>query len=136
MLAPASPAFPAGSAELRDHIFNHGVIPQESGGRPGLTGPPTPYGRAVGVAQTLPGTAQDMARNLGIPYDEARLHGTSPEDAAYQRQLGQAYWNQAWTAARGNPRDALMYYYGGPNPRMHGRRTRAYADSISRRLGL
>lgn len=135
MLPPGSPAF-NGDTALRDHIFNTGVIPQESGGRPGLTGPVTPYGRALGVAQTMPDTARQMAAQLGVPYDESMLHGTSPEASAYQRRLGQAYWNQAWQASRGNPREALMYYYGGPNPRMHGPHTRAYADHVSRRVGL
>lgn len=121
---------------MRDRIFSEGVIPQESGGQPGIEGPQTRYGRAVGVAQTMPDTARQMAANLGVPYDEALLHGRTPEAAAYQRRLGQAYWNEAWQASGGDPRRALMYYYGGPNPAMHGRRTHAYADTIARRFGL
>jgi soluble lytic murein transglycosylase len=42
---------------------------------------------ARGLVQMLPGTARDMARYLGIPYDAERLL----TDAAYSARLGGAY---------------------------------------------
>lgn len=121
---------------MRDRIFSHGIIPQESGGRAGIPGQMTPYGRPLGMTQLLPGTARQMAQHLGVPYREDMLTGTTPEAADYQRRLGQAYWNQGWEATGGNPRDAMRYYYGGPNRRMWGRHTNTYADTVSRRVGL
>lgn len=42
---------------------------------------------ALGLMQLLPGTAEDMARKLGIRYDRARL----TRDPAYNARLGAAY---------------------------------------------
>ena len=42
---------------------------------------------AQGLMQVIPGTAQDMARKIGEPYDQARLSS----DAAYNARLGAAY---------------------------------------------
>ena len=125
-----------GGTDLRDRIFNTGIIPQESGGRAGVPGQMTQYGRPMGMTQMLPGTARQMAQQLGVPYREDLLSGTSPEAAQYQRHLGQAYWNQGWQATGGDPRAAMMYYYGGPNRHMWGPNTHAYADNVSRRVGL
>lgn len=42
---------------------------------------------ALGLMQLLPGTAEDMARRTGLPYERARL----TTDPAYNAQLGAAY---------------------------------------------
>jgi soluble lytic murein transglycosylase-like protein len=50
-----------------DAVFD-ALIQQESGGRAGVMGQPTQYGRAVGMTQMLPATAQEMAGKLGLPW--------------------------------------------------------------------
>lgn len=109
------------------------LIQQESGGRAGAVGPQTKYGRALGMTQLLPATAQEMAGKLGVPFRQDLLTGKSPEAAAYQRRLGQAYLEQGLRET-GNIRDGLHYYHGGPNRRQWGPKTRAYADSVIARL--
>lgn len=110
------------------------VIEQESGGRAGALGPQTPYGRAQGLSQMLPATAEEQARKLGIAWRPDLMTGTTPEAAAYQRQLGESYFNEGMQRT-GNLRDALRYYHGGPNRRTWGRKTNAYADAVMARIG-
>jgi soluble lytic murein transglycosylase-like protein len=105
------------------------VVHQESHGRAGALGPVTKYGQAQGLAQTLPGTAHDMATRLGVPWRPELLTAKTEEAAAYQRKLGAAYLTQAYEQT-GNLRDALRYYHGGPDRRLWGPKTNAYADAI------
>ena len=83
--------------------------------------------------QVLPGTAQEMASKLGVPYNPGLMTGTTPDAAAYQTQIGNAYYNEGLQKT-GNPRDALRYYYGGPNRAQWGPKTNAYADSVLARM--
>lgn len=117
-----------------DRLFE-GVIQQESGGRPGVVGPQTRWGRALGMTQMLPETAQEMAKRLGLPWRPDLMTDKGTTGAAYQRALGQAYLQEALQRT-GNVRDALHYYHGGPNRRQWGPKTRAYANSILGRTGV
>jgi len=119
-----------------DVIFNNGLIPQESGGRPGIAGPSTQYGTAHGLTQLLDGTGAQMAKKLGVPWRPDLLRGTSTEAINYQKQLGRAYFNQGLDKYDGDVRKALMYYHGGPNEAIWGPKTHAYADKVMRRVGL
>lgn len=114
--------------ESADALFSS-LIEQESGGRAGVRGPQTQYGQALGRTQVLPDTAKGIARNLGIPYREDLLTGTTPEAAQYQDALGRAYLEEGFKAT-GNARDALHYYHGGPNRELWGPKTRQYADEV------
>lgn len=117
-----------------DTIFN-ALIQQESGGRPGVTGPPTKYGRSTGLTQLLPSTGKAMAEKLGVPWQPELLTGKTPEAADYQRKLGRAYFDEGMQKYPGDIRSALMYYHGGPDQAQWGPKTHAYADSILKRLG-
>lgn len=110
------------------------LIRQESGGRAGIRGPVTPYGQALGLTQVLPSTGQGLARKLGVPWREDLMTGSSPDAAEYQKRIGQAYLEEGLSAT-GNIRDGLRYYHGGPNRRMWGPKTNAYADAILSRMG-
>lgn len=110
------------------------LISQESGGRAGAVGPRTPYGRALGMTQMLPATARGVAGKLGLPYREDLLRRTDDLAAKYQRALGEAYFNEGLQAT-GNLRDAFRYYHGGPNRKLWGRKTNAYADAVLARMG-
>lgn len=82
----------------------------------------------------LPATAEGTAKRLGVPWRPDLMRATSPEGAAYQRALGEAYFQQGMSET-GNLRDALHYYHGGPNRRLWGPKTRAYADAVLRKMG-
>jgi soluble lytic murein transglycosylase-like protein len=110
------------------------VIQQESGGRPGVVGPQTQYGRALGMTQMLPATAREMAGKVGVAWQPSLMTGTTPEAAQYQRTLGEAYFSQALQAT-GNLPDALRYYHGGPSRSQWGPKTEQYARSVLSRLG-
>ena len=75
-----------------------------------------------------------MAGQLGLPWRPELMTAGSPEAAAYQRALGEAYLRQG-IAATGNLRDGLRYYHGGPNRRLWGPKTNAYADAVLGRMG-
>lgn len=64
---------------------------------------------AQGLMQVMPGTAEDVARSLRIPYEPARLH-----EAAYNARLGAAYLQGL--ADRFGPSVALIAagYNAGP----------------------
>lgn len=105
---------------------------QESGNRPGAVGPMTQYGQAFGSMQVQDPTGKEMAGKLGIQWRPELMRGTSPEAAAYQKKIGDAYLQEGLDKT-GNVRDALHYYHGGPNRRLWGPKTRSYADSVLQR---
>lgn len=125
---------PARVAFRVDDVLPH-LIQQESSGRVGVSGPQTQYGRAQGLTQVLPSTGQGVARNLGIAWRPDLMSGTSNEAAAYQRRIGAGYLGEAQRNT-GTLGEALMYYHGGPDRRKWGPKTRAYATSIMRRMGV
>jgi soluble lytic murein transglycosylase-like protein len=86
------------------------------------------------MTQMLPETAQEMARRLQMPWRPDLLTGKTPEAADYQLALGKAYFNEGLERT-GNVRDALHYYHGGPNRKLWGSKTRAYADAVLSRVG-
>lgn len=110
------------------------LIQQESGGRPGIFGPKTRYGQAVGLTQMLPDTARGVAQKLGIPWRPDLLSAKDEAGAAYQRTLGEGYLREGLEMT-GNLQDALHYYHGGPNRKLWGPKTRAYARSVMSRIG-
>jgi hypothetical protein len=118
-----------GGAPNVDALFQS-LIKVESGGRAGILGPQTPYGQAQGMTQMLPGTAQEMAAKLGVPWQPELMTGNTPEAAQYQQTLGRAYLEEGLQKYGGDPRRALMYYHGGPNEALWGPKTRAYADKV------
>ncbi|MBA1274861.1 transglycosylase SLT domain-containing protein [Stutzerimonas azotifigens] len=65
---------------------------------------------ARGLMQLMPGTARDMAAELGLPYSEARL----TEDAEYNKRLGSAYLNKMLDRYDGHQALALAAYNAGP----------------------
>jgi soluble lytic murein transglycosylase-like protein len=83
--------------------------------------------------QTLPGTAKEMAGKLGLPWRPDLLTSKDGVGARYQQALGDAYLHEGLEKT-GNVRDALRYYHGGPNRKMWGRKTNAYADQVLGRL--
>lgn len=107
------------------------IIQRESGGRPGVLGPPTKYGRAEGLTQMLPATAKAMAAKLGIAWRPALMRGTSEEAAEYQEKLGRAYFAEGLERYGGDVVRAAMYYHGGPDEALWGPKTRAYAAAVA-----
>lgn len=127
--AASMPPQGAGGGNLTAEALFPALVQQESRGRAGAVGPDTRWGNALGRTQMLPATAREMAQRVGVPFDESMLRGTSPEAAAYQDRLGMAYLQEGFERT-GNPREALMYYHGGPDRRLWGPKTRAYADEV------
>ena len=105
------------------------LIHQESGGRAGVVGPQTAYGRAEGKTQMLPATAKATAKRIGVVWRPELMTDDSPEADEYQTRLGQAYLQEGLEAT-GNLPDALRYYHGGPDRKLWGPKTEAYAKSV------
>ena len=68
------------------------------------------YADARGILQLLPGTAREMARVVGVPYEEARLLS----DPAYNALLGGTYIARMVADYRGSYALALTAYNAGP----------------------
>lgn len=64
---------------------------------------------AIGIAQVMPGTAPEAARLAGLQWDENRYRN----DPAYNRALGEAYYNKQLQDF-GDPRMAVAAYNAGP----------------------
>lgn len=111
------------------------LIAQESGGNGNAVGPQTPYGQAQGSTQMLMATAESMARKLGVPWRPDLMRGDTPNALAYQRRLGQAYLQEGLDKYNGDPAQALRYYHGGPDERLWGPKTNAYAEAVMGRMG-
>ncbi|PAU58396.1 lytic transglycosylase [Pseudomonas sp. PIC25] len=82
------------------------VIAQESAGRIDAVSSKG----ARGLMQLMPETAREMAAELGLAYDEARL----TSDAAYNKTLGSAYLNKMLARYDGEHALALAAYNAGP----------------------
>jgi hypothetical protein len=117
-----------------EQLYSAAIEPQESGGRAGAIGPQTRYGRAQGASQMLPATAQSMAAKIGVPWRPEMMTAKTTEGLQYQRQLGVAYAQEALDKTGGDPKQAAMFYHGGPNREIWGPRTRRYGDEVMTRL--
>lgn len=82
------------------------IIQAESGGDPNAVSPKG----ARGLMQLMPDTAKEMAAELKIPYDEARLTA----DPNYNAALGTAYLNKMLGRYNGNSAMAVAAYNAGP----------------------
>lgn len=99
--------------------FLHRLTKQESGYR-FVQGPPTQWGRAQGPHQILCGTARELGE---------RDCGRLMYDADRSADLAARYVMQGYRAT-GSWGGAAAYYHGGPNTRIWGRKTRAYAQAV------
>lgn len=129
---PAGGAGSQGPATFSQRVVG-AVTAQESGGRVGIEGPQTAWGKAGGLMQVLPSTAREMADKLGIPYRPDLMTSKDKRAGPYQTQIGTAYLQQGFDKT-GNLRDALRYYHGGPSRKMWGPKTNRYADEVMARL--
>jgi soluble lytic murein transglycosylase len=86
-----------------------GIIRQESAFDPRAT---SPVG-ARGLMQLMPGTARDVTRKVGVPYEADELY-----DPELSVRLGATYFKQLLDRFDGNVELALAGYNGGPN-RIH-----------------
>jgi soluble lytic murein transglycosylase len=91
----------ASFSQLVDSIIRH-----ESAGRVDAVSPKG----ALGLMQLMPDTARDMAAELGIPFDQARL----TTDGNYNKQLGSAYLNKMLERYDGDEALAVCAYNAGP----------------------
>jgi len=66
---------------------------------------------ALGLMQLMPGTARDVAADLGLPYSKARLTA----DPAYNAGLGTEYLRQMALRYDGNPVLISIAYNAGPS---------------------
>lgn len=87
-------------------------------------GPTTSYGRAHGVMQVLPSTAQ------GLGHSGSRL---ALLDARVGARLGNRYLAEGLRRCNGDMECAARFHHGGPNLRLHGRRTVAYGRTVAAR---
>jgi soluble lytic murein transglycosylase len=66
---------------------------------------------AMGLMQLMPDTGKRVAKNLNVPYVQARL----TSDATYNATLGSAYLTEMLEKFGGTPELAMAAYNAGPN---------------------
>ena len=98
---------PFGSQSAPIDALVESVIQRESAGDPTAVS----HKGARGLMQLMPATAREMAAELGLAYDEARL----TTDADYNRRLGTAYLEKMLDRYDGHPALALAAYNAGPS---------------------
>ena len=76
----------------------------------GKNEPTTSSAGAIGIAQIMPETAKYIAKRKGIKWNKKRYR----EDTAYNRMLGQAYFEDQVNAFRGDFAKAFAAYNAGP----------------------
>lgn len=88
------------------------MVHLESGGNQTDTkgNPVTSQKGAVGAAQLMPDTAKEVARTVGLEWDENRFR----TDGSYNRALGQAYFQQLYQKYGNNLTLACAAYNAGP----------------------
>ena len=98
----------------------HALVRRESGYNPHAVGPRTKWGRACGLTQFIPATAalygETCSSLLGNPARAADT-GARYLRAGYDRT--------------GSWHGAAAFFHGGPNKRLHGRKTAQYALAVS-----
>jgi hypothetical protein len=94
-----------------DKLFYSRVIPQESGGKQfDNKGNPLESSKgAIGVAQMIPGTAQQFADRSGVPFDDQQYR-TNPD---YNTKLGRAGFRTLFDKYEGDPQLSLAAYNAG-----------------------
>jgi hypothetical protein len=104
--APLSPSAPQASNSDFDQIIH-----QESRGHQlSKDGQPLTSSKgATGIAQVMPATGPEAARLAGLPWDPERFR----TDEAYNRALGEAYYNKQ-TGDFGDPALGAAAYNAGP----------------------
>lgn len=85
--------------------------------------PLTSSAGAIGIAQVMPATAMEVAKNNGIEWDETKYKN----DAAYNAKLGKLYFDQQLRDNGGNLSMAYAAYNGGPG-RLEEAKTKAAAE--------
>lgn len=98
----------------------HALVKRESGYNPYAVGPPTRWGRACGMTQFIPPTAA----LYGVTCRQLLGNPTLAAD------IGARYLRQGYDRT-GSWAGAAAYYHGGPNRRLHGRKTAQYALAVS-----
>lgn len=115
-------------------IFDRGIIQQESGGQANAVSPKG----ALGVAQLMPDTARDVARQLGLDdvagLDDQALKGRLLGDPELNRRLGLTYFQGLLDRYDGNVAVALAAYNAGPGNDKLPRAT-AWRDEAVQRFG-
>lgn len=100
----------SGPAPNSGAVFER-MIGAESNGQQFTNGKPTTSSKgAVGIAQVMPGTAPEAARLAGVEWSPEKYRN----DASYNRQIGEAYFNKLLTDFGGDTRKAVAAYNAGP----------------------
>lgn len=114
---PEAATLSVGRVIAPDHasrIFENGIVPIESGGDARAVS----NKGALGLAQIMPGTAREVAGQLGLKdvaaLSDAELKDRLLNDQALNLRLGRTYWQQMVTRYDGNVALAAVAYNAGP----------------------
>ncbi len=104
---------------------------QESGGNYGAVNTST---GAMGAYQVMPPTGKALAAKLGVPWRPDLMTATSKDAVDYQDAIGGAAIQDSLSYSGGDPETLFKHYYGGPDRKIWGPKTRKYAGEMLDRL--
>lgn len=100
--------------------FNHKAVNAETG--------------ALGIGQIMPDTGRALAKKAGLPWRPDMMKSDSPAAQRYQKAIGDAAMAESIAYGKGDPMEIFGHYYGGPDKRKWGPKTRRYQREMMDRL--
>lgn len=128
--APDAPQITPGSLDI-DALRPH-FIAQESGGDYTAVNETT---GALGQRQVMPETGKALAKKLGLAWRPDMMKRDDPASQRYQQAIGDAALQESIEFGNGDPELIFAHYYGGPDKRQWGPKTRKYVSEMLQRTG-
>lgn len=89
---------------------------------------------ALGRYQVMPQTGRGLAAQLGLAWRPDMMKKDDPASRRYQDAIGRAAIQESVNFGGGDPARTFSHYYGGPDERKWGPKTRKYTEEMMARL--
>lgn len=129
---PAAGGAPAGAGgPLTVEALRPMFVAQESSGDYTAVNKDT---GALGRYQIMPDTGRNLAKRVGVAWNPAMMRQDTPAARRYQDALGNAAIQESIDFGGGDPARVFSHYYGGPDTKKWGPKTRQYTTEMMDRL--
>lgn len=90
---------------------------------------------ALGRYQVMPDTGKVLAQRAGLPWRPDMMRKDDQASRNYQDKIGNAAIQESIDFSGGDPSKLFSHYYGGPDRKRWGPKTRQYTSEMMDRLG-
>lgn len=91
---------------------------------------------ALGQRQVMPETGKALAARVGVAWRPDLMRSNSELGQKYQKLIGDAALQDSIEFGGGDPELVFAHYYGGPDKRQWGPKTRKYVEDMLERTGM